>query len=89
VFLDLYGEESGRRRFRTLLKWAMPFAVVGVFLALIAWNIGSVGTIYSGLHGLFSPASIAQPPSGVVPTPPPGCTITGGTNYGNIEQNCK
>jgi len=89
MFEDLYGPERGPRVFRSVLRVLVPLAVVAAVLFLGAQITGSGSAILAGVRGLLSPASQSQAGSGSVPSQPGGCTITGGTNYGNIKQNCK
>jgi hypothetical protein len=89
MFEDLYGPERGPRRFRIVLKILVPLAVVAVGFFLVAQITGSWSTIYSSLRGALSTTPPSQAPSSVVPSQPPGCIVSGGENYGKIEQTCK
>lgn len=83
MFENLYGQERGRRRFRAILRFLVPLAIVAAFFFLIAQIAGSWSTIYSGARGLFSQLPSSQQPPGTQK-----CVITGGTNNGTQIQNC-
>jgi hypothetical protein len=89
IFEDAYGPQKGPKRFRAVLRVLIPLAIIAVVggLALGDWRL--LRTAYSDVKGWFSPASIAQVPTPPVPPQQPGCTVSGGNNYGHIEQNCR
>lgn len=94
MFEDVYGKR-GPQQFRLVLKIVVPLAVMAAVLFLIAQITGATGTIVSAVRGWFSPLITVELPKQPQPSSkspaPPGtrsCEVSGGTNYGKIEQTC-
>jgi hypothetical protein len=93
LFVEQFGPVWGSR----LWKATFIIAVLAV-LSVALTQIGGLGKgVFSTISGWFSPQSTVKaakpslPPSespALAPTGTPSCEVSGGTNYGKIEQNC-
>jgi hypothetical protein len=84
IFEDAYGATTGLRRFRTLLRILIPLAVFAVVVGLAVADWHLVKTASSEVMSWFSTTKPIQ-----VQPPSAGCNITGGTNYGEVNQTCR
>lgn len=89
--------ENGLRLFKKALgsKWGprawQAFFIIAV-LTIVAGCLATIGGFgkgaYTEMKGWFSPQSNPAPTI-TIPPQPSGCIVSGGTNYGKIEQACK
>ena len=82
LFVSLYGSR-GRRWFRRVLYILVPLAVIVALLYFVGQITGSLDTIASTVHRWFAAAPVSRSPESSG-----DCVVSGGNNYGHLEQHC-
>jgi hypothetical protein len=69
MFEELFGERWGPWFYGASVRILLPLAVLAAILFLVSQILGGWKAIYSDLSGLFSQASVSQPPMQALPPP--------------------